>query len=629
MNKRVAGGGTTSGRKRLKTKAAPRAIEPHGPQKDLRPAQRWTPVLGAALILLMTAAAYVPAMRAGFVWDDNDYVTENPLLTAPDGFKRIWFSLDSPSQYFPLVYTTFRIEHGLWGFNPLGYHIVNIILHAINAVLVWMILRRLSVPGSWLAGAIFALHPVNVESVAWITERKNVVSTLFYLLAILAWMRFTSKSTVRPWRYYGLAIGAHALALFAKTTACSLPVALVLVLWLQEQKVDRRRWLQVTPFVAMGLAMGILSIWWEHNRIGTTGAEFALTYPQRVLIASRALWFYLGKLLWPAKLTFSYPRWTIDPANPAQYGWLVACLVAGATLYAYRKKLGRGPVVAAVWFAATLAPVLGFVSLYTFRYTFVADHYQYIAGIGPIALAAALISRKWKTPAFESAVRLPATMVILAILGALTWHQGKIYAGPETLWRDTLRKNPSSTLAHNNLGNILDRRGKYDEAIEHYRAALRSNPEFAEAHLNLGIALTDKGLLDQGIAEYYETIRLAPEFGAAYYNLGVALGKQGKIDEAIEAYSKAVYFDPEDAQAHNNLGVALVQVGRLDEAIYHYCEALKYLPELENIHNNLAAALYFKGYYADAWREIHLCRKYGGNPHPGLIEALSEKMREP
>ncbi len=312
--------------------------------------------IACALVLaVLTILVYRPAWNGGFLWDDDVYITKNELLTAPDGLRRIWFSFDSPSQYFPLVYTTFRVEHAFWGLNPTGYHWVNLLLHIANAMLVWSVLARLKVPGAWLAGAIFALHPVQVESVAWITERKNVLMAFFFLLTLLAWIAFINERTKRRWLFYGLALILYLLALSAKTTACTLPAALFLIF---------------------------------HQ--GTSRAVFTFLSPiERVLVASRAVWFYLSKLIWPSRLTFIYPRWDITPTHFLSYVWLLAGLTLCVAMYFLRRYVGRSVEVAAGFFVATLSPVLGFIMLYTFRYTFVADHYQYLACIGPIALASA------------------------------------------------------------------------------------------------------------------------------------------------------------------------------------------------------------------------------------------------
>ena len=293
------------------------------------------PWLWGLFLIVLTILAYHPAWHAGFIWDDDVYVTGNPLLTAPDGLWRIWFSLESPSQYFPLTYTTFYLERHIWGLNPAGYHWVNFLLHAANALLVWRLLARLRVPGAWLAAAIFALHPVQVESVAWITERKNLLMGFFFLLTLCAWIKFIADQGRHPRRFYLLALIFYALALSAKTTACTLPVVLLLILWLEKIPIDRRRLLQVTPFVALGLGMGLVTMWWERYHMGTQGGSFAIGPLERLLIASRALWFYVGKLLWPANLTFSYPRWTMSPCQILHaYGWLLATAVVGTVILA-------------------------------------------------------------------------------------------------------------------------------------------------------------------------------------------------------------------------------------------------------------------------------------------------------
>src|SRR6266403_6421220 len=347
-------------------------------------------LLLALLLAVTTILAYQPVWHGGFIWDDDAYITNNELLTAPDGLRRIWFSLDSPSQYFPLVYTMFRFEHSWWGLNPTGYHIVNILLHIANALILWNLLARLHVSGAWLAGAIFALHPVQVESVAWITERKNVLMGFFFLLTLLAWLAFVDERTKRPWSFYVLALILYMLALSAKTTACTLPAALFLILWLQKKAINWKRIFEILPFLVLGLAMGLLAMWWERYHQGTSRAAITFLSPiERVLVASRAVLFYLSKLIWPSNLTFIYPKWTISPEHLLDYVWLVAAIAVCMAIYWLRRSTGRSVEVAAAFLGATLSPVLGFIMLFTFRYTFVADHYQYLACIGPIALVSA------------------------------------------------------------------------------------------------------------------------------------------------------------------------------------------------------------------------------------------------
>src|ERR1700756_3256897 len=303
------------------------------------------------VLAAVTILAYRPAWHGGFLWDDDDYIINNELLTATDGWQLIWFSLDSPSQYFPLTYSTFRIEHALWGLKTTGYHWVNLLLHVANALLVWAVLARLRVPGSWLAAAIFALHPVQVESVAWITERKNVLMGFFFLLTVLAWVAFVDKRTRRPWMFYCLALMFYVLALAAKTTACTVPAAFFLILWLQEKPITMRRVIQIVPFVVLGIASGLLAVWWERYHQGTNRAVFLFLSPiERILVASRAVWFYLSKIFWPSNLTFIYPRWKISALDPTAYGWVAATAALAALIYFARRFFGRSVEVAALFF---------------------------------------------------------------------------------------------------------------------------------------------------------------------------------------------------------------------------------------------------------------------------------------
>ena len=554
---------------------------------------RWYPSpWPAAAILLVTAVAYLPAMHAGFVWDDDHYVTENPLLTAPDGLWRIWFSLHRQSQYFPLTFTTLRLEHMLWGLNPVGYHAVNVLLHGVNACLVWVVLRRLALPGAWWAAAIWALHPVNVESVAWVTELKNTQSTLFSLLALLAWLKFTETATARPWAFYALSLFLYSLALFSKTTACTLPAAMLLVAWLREKAFPWRRIVQVVPFLALGLALGLLSIWWERH-LGNYQDEVgqSLDALERLLLAAHSLWFYVTKLVWPAQLTFSYPRWQVDASDWLQYVAVIAWAAAAVFLWWRRNVWGPGPIIAVAFFAATLSPLLGFVPLYTFRFSWVADHYQYVASIGLIALAAGAgtVHAQRAGPRGRSLGMIACAAALIA-LGTLTWRQTHAYESPETLWRDTLAKNPSAWIAHNNLANLLARRGETAEALTHFREALRLEPDIAEAHLNLGVVLERYGQMDEAIAEYREALRLNPHYPDGHFNLGNALLSRGRTAEAIAEYRQALRMQPDYPNAHFNLGNVLASQGKTAEAIAHFREALRLKPDFSEARINLRAA---------------------------------------
>jgi hypothetical protein len=507
---------------------------------------------GAIAIVAGCFAAYMPAIQGGFVWDDNRYVTANPLLTAPDGLYRIWFSTDAPSQYFPLVYTTFRVEYQLWGLNPAGYHAVNVAIHSINALLLWLVLRRLGTPGAWLASAVFALHPVNVESVAWITERKNVLMLFFSLSSVLCWVEFifggeSGRKAILP---YAGSLLLCALALFSKATACTLPAVLVLILWLKHSPITAKRWLQIVPYIAMAIGIGLLVMWWEKHHQGTGLVNFGLNPAEKTLIAGRALWFYLWKLFWPVNLMFSYPRWNIDAHSVWQYGWPVAFVIAIALAWLLRKRIGRASLTALLFFALTLFPMLGFFPLYTFVYSFVADHYQYAACIGPIVLAAGIAAAAYRRSGENAKLVIAsAAGVLLLTLGTLTWRQCGIYKDSDTLWADTLEKNPDSWLAHGEIGGSLYKQGKLDEAL---------------FHLDRQIEL----------AAYLKKIH-PMAYSDAYYCKALIFTAKGRLGDAAEQYKNSLEIDDNSALVHYLLAETLVKLGKIDEAIAHYRRGLE------------------------------------------------------
>ncbi len=550
-----------------------------------RPERLW---LFAIILVVATILLYRQAWNGGFIWDDDYYVTKNYLLTSPDGLWRIWFSLESPSQYFPLTYTTFRLERAVWGLNPTGYHWINILLHATNALLLWRLLAQLQVPGGWLAAGIFALHPVQVESVAWITERKNVLMGFFFLLTLLAWVRFIDERGQRRWRFYRLALIFYLLALCSKSTACTLPAALFLILWLRGKTINWRRALQIVPFIVLGLAMGLIAIWWERYHIGTRGPMFALGPLERLITASHAVWFYLGKLFWPTKLIFIYPQWTIEPNNLFAYIWLVAGIAMCAAIYFARRYVGRSVEVAAAFFVATLGPVLGFIMLYTFRYTFVADHYQYLASIGPIALVSAGLVKlsQWLQlgPRFLTTV----SILSLAALGILTWRQSTPYRDSQTLWQTTIDRNPACWMAENNLGADLLHTGDIDAAITHFEKSLQLRPNYTEPRCNLANALLRKGQTDAAMDEARVALNLNPNEPEAHGVLGTVLMTKGELDAAIAHFSKALEVRPNDSNAHYDLAIALLDKHDTGRAIAHYQKAIELQPDYVEALVNLA-----------------------------------------
>jgi Flp pilus assembly protein TadD len=576
---------------------------------------RKTFLFWASLIVLITLLAYIPAMRGGYIWDDETYVTHNPTLRTLDGLRRIWLEPGAVPQYYPLVHTTFWVEYHLWQLHPFGYHLVNVLLHALVAIFLLLVLRYLRVEGAWLAALFFALHPVHVESVAWITERKNVLSGLFYLSSLLAYLHFcnlaadpihnaTSSSVPRPisddgghrWRFYALSLFLFLCALLSKTVTCTLPAAILLVLWWKRDRIYWRDILPLIPYFVVGIALGLTTVWLEKFRVGAQGEEWVLSIVDRLLVAGRALWFYASKLVWPHKLTFIYPRWQIDTGIWWQYLFPLAALAVIFILWVWRSRLGKGPLAAVLFFAGTLLPALGFFNVYPMQFSFVADHFQYLASIGLIVLGiVGIVSFLRKLSPRQRYIGYTTCLVVLFAFGVHVWQQSTIYLEIETLWRDTIAKNPDAWLAHNNLGFALYKQGKLDEAISHFSEALRIKPGYEKAHNNSGVALDDQGKLDEAIYHYHKALRIKPDYAEAHNNLGFALYKQGKLDEAISHFSEALRIKPDYAESLNNLGVLLASQGKLNQAIAHYSQALRIKPDYAEAHNNLGVALASKG----------------------------------
>jgi tetratricopeptide (TPR) repeat protein len=552
------------------------------PSRPLRPSCEKNsfvaPAAGWLAIFCATALAYSPALNGGFLWDDDGHVCP-PALRSFHGLWRIWTELGATQQYYPLLHSAFWLEYRLWGASVAGYHWVNLLLHATSACLVVAIARRLALPGACLAGLIFALHPVGVESVAWISEQKNTLSTVFCLASALAYLRFDED---RKKTHYRLALGLFLLALLSKTTTATLPAALLIVLWWRR---GRLRWkedmLPLVPWLALGAGFGLFTAWVEHWVIGAQGSAFALTFGERCLLACRIAWFYLGKLIWPAGLSFIYPHWTIDPGVWWQY-LFPAALLAGLA-FGFACRTSRGPLAAFLVYAALLFPVLGFFNVYPFVFSYVADHFQYLASVGVIVPAAAGLAgavnrfppgvRSWAPPLLAG--------ILLTTLGTLTWYQARVYRDAEALYTATLARNPGCWLAHNNLGVLLAP-AHPDEAVAHYKAALELKPDYADAHYNLAKTLSKiPGQRANAIAQYEAALQANPAYADADNNLGILLAQDpARLPEAIAHFEAAVQIQPDLAAAHSNLGTAWSRVpGHLTDAIAQYEATLRLEPD--------------------------------------------------
>ena len=586
------------------------------------------------VLILAIFLAYLPVWFAGFIWDDNLVLTDNASIAGPLGFKEIWTT--SAADICPLTLTTFWLEHALWGFAPLPYHLVDVLLHGACTVTLWRVLRLLRVPGAWLGAALWGLHPVEVESVAWIAETKNTQSGLFFLLSILffvRWLRTNANEGARARWCYALSLLCGALAMASKSSTVILPVVLCLCAWWVEGRWQWRNLARVAPVFLMTVAASALAEWTQGFQLAREyDTQWARTWPERLVAAGDAVWFYLGKLLWPHPLVTIYPRWQIDAGQWVSYLPLLAVLIVLLVLWLNRERWSRPWFFAFAYFVVALIPALGLVDNFIFRYSLVFDHLQYLAAMGPLALAGAGMAR-FSSFALSERPRLRSASCagVLLVLGLLSWQRARAFENEETLWSDTLAWNPHSWLAYNNLGNPLLQKGHVDEAIADYEKALEINPNYAEAHSNLGYALLQKGQVGEAVAELVRAVQLDPRFADAHYNLGLALSQAGKLDEAMAEYQKALECDPNLADAHNNLGNALAQKGRVDEAMAEYQEALALNPSFAEAHYNLGLCFSLTGKLDEAMAEyekaLEINPRYA-EAHNNLGNAFAQKGRE-
>lgn len=553
--------------------------------------------LSGLALLVITLIAYERVRHAGFIWDDEMHVTANPVIIGPMGFKDIWTS--RASRYFPLTLTTFWTEHLLWGLNPLPYHVANVFMHGAGAVVLWRLLKRLHVLGAWLGAAIWALHPVQAETVAWITELKNTQSCVFYLLAVLFYVKWLAASegtgAGRQPLKYSMALIFAAMAMASKASTVVLPAVLGLCAWWTSGRWRWRHLIALSPVILMSLASSGLAMWTEHIE-GANEPEWVLAFPARIIVAGKVFWFYLGKLLWPDPLIFIYPRWNIDWTSTSSF--LPTAAACGILIFLWWNRDGRlKPVFFAfAYFLTALLPVLGLADQFFWRYSFVGDHFQYLASIGPLALFGAGIR---SALGFQRKERPVPTALccgaLLAALALLTAVECRKYFDSEALWRNTLAKNPSAWMAENNLGAELMSAGRIHEAVEHFQRSLEVLPNNASAQSNLGDGLFQLGRTKEALAHYAKALEINPRFFTAQSNLGAALMQLGLNDEAIPHIQKALESNPSSTKARTDLGSALLRVGRTGEAVAEFNEALAADPVNFRIITDLGTAFVQQG----------------------------------
>jgi tetratricopeptide (TPR) repeat protein len=577
----------------------------------------------ALLLAASTLLAYQPVWHGQPIWDDWRHIT-NPRLMSLNGLERIWLEPGITQRFDPLVDSVFWIEKKLWGTAPLGYHLVSITCHVGTALLLVAALRCLQIKGAWFAAAIFALHPVHVESVAWISELKNTLSGVFFLGTVLAYLRFDEKRTPSS---YAMAMGLFVAALLGKTTAVVWPIGMLVVLWWKRSTLSwRRDVLPLIPFVVIALLDGWVALGIEREAVGNASTELGFSLAQRLVIAGHACWFYLGKLLWPVGLCPIYPRWQIDQLTQIDGLYPLGFLVLLSVLWIQRHR-SRAVLAALLFFVGALAPLSGIFSFSYQRHSFVADHFQYLASLGVITLVAGgsvWLQDKWRL--FPRFAGVSLCVAILAMLAALTREHGQAFADLGAFARATLAGNPTSWSAHDDLGVVLMSDGKVAEAIDQFNQTLRAYPKHGLGHYNLGCALQAQGRVEEAMEQYRLAIQLRPDLIRPRYNLGCILAARGRIPEAIEEYQEALRREPYAPEVCNNLGVALASSGKPDEAIAQFRRAIELWPDYAEAHANLGHALANRNQFAEAIQQYEEALRFdpkNASDHYDLATALA------
>src|SRR5437773_8349546 len=579
--------------------------------------ERWRRWLVPVLIALVTFAAFLPTLQNQFVnWDDDDNFLGNPHYRGLTWTHLRWMWTTHMGHYIPLTWMTLGLDYVLWGMNPVGYHLTSLLLHAANAVVFFFIARRLltlALPSpserghalavsAGFAALVFAIHPLRVESVAWATERRDVLSGLFYLSAILIYL-WACERGARGRGWYWLSVAVFVLALLSKSMVVNLPVVLLIldvyplrrlggaVGWWSEPA--RRVYVEKIPFVLLAAAASAIALMAQLSH-DTMGSVVQLSGLGRLAVSMYGVSFYLWKTVAPVNLSplYELPP-TVNPWAPPfllSYGLVLAIT---AIVLAFRRRV---PGLPAAWVAyiVVLLPVLG---IFQSGPQITADRYTYLAGLGWAILAGAGLLSCWRSSR-RSKTGTPATWLLAGIafcvvvgLGVLTWNQVQVWHDSEKLWSHAAGIDPRSPVGQYSWGLALAQEGKLTEAIEHYTTALRIKPDYADAHINLGIALAQQGKLAEASEHYQQALHSKPDSADAHTNWGLALADQGKLAEASDHYRQALQIKPESAEVHIIWGTALADRGRLAEASEHYRQALQIQPDHAAAQSNLLNVL--------------------------------------
>lgn len=518
----------------------------------------------AYLIVFLTALAYFPITQAGYIWDDDKYLSENALVKPEAKFKEIWTSTRTP-QYYPMVFTSFALEYKIWKDNPLGYHLVNLAIHIANSILLALVLKALGIEIYWFIALIFAIHPIQVESVAWITQRKNVLSLFFFLSSLTYYLKFhdSKLENNENKKLYYLSFLLFVLALLSKTTACSLPVIILLILHYKNRSIKFDEFFQMIPFLGTGLILGLNTAWIEKTRVGAVGKEFDFSFLQRILIASKSSLFYIQKALLPYPLMFNYPKWQIQNAKIIDFWPLLLILLIATIIFVCWKKGIRAPLYLSAAYLANLFPALGFFSVYPFRFSFVADHFSYLA---MTTLFTSVCLLAYQIINNETAQKVLACTIPLVLM-ALTWQQTKIYKSDDTIWKDTLVKNPCSAISRNNLSGHFLKERNTQLAMQELDVAIKCDPQNYKAITNRGSIFLFEKQYEKAIESLNLALNINNEQPTAYCFRGMANYFLNKHQEALVDLNKALSIRPAYPMALGYRGMTNIKLGATSDVI--------------------------------------------------------------
>ncbi len=511
--------------------------------------------LRALLIVSAGFWVFAPALHGDWLMDDDFYLTQNALLHDPHRLWKTWFAPGSLIEYYPLEASLQAVQWHLWHLNTLGYHLTNLVLHVTGALLLWRLLEKFGLRYAWLGGLLFAIHPAVVESVAWISELKNTLSLPPFLLAMCSWIDFENRGRKRD---YLLALGLFLAAMLCKISMAFFPVIILLYAWWKRGRVGWNDLKHALPFFAVSFVLSVTTLfagyWFLAVHLQPTANPDIGGLMSRIVLAGQSIAFYFTKAVIPLEMTPIYPQWAVHPESPLAYWPWVVIAAAFVFFWTRRATWGRHALLGCGFFLLNLLPFIGLNSVTYMGFTWVMDHFLYLPLIGWIGLAVALMDT---IDAHLSPLGRPWFAALIAVLFAMLALESETYAGmfsgPEKLWTYTLAHNPTSWLAHNNLGTVYLETNRAPEAVAQFEAALRSKPGSAEAHTNLGFAYELAGRNQEALAQYRQALLSNPHFGLAQGHLGHLCEKMGLIPEAISHYEDVLRANPADAATRATL----------------------------------------------------------------------------